>query len=72
MGIEDINLDFDIDSIIEGIKDSFFKTIRIMFQMIFGLPFVVKITIAIIFVLSVIGIFYLTWKSRDEWRHVKY
>ncbi len=72
MGIEDIKVDFDIDQIIEGIRDSLFKTVRIVFNLIFGLPISVKITIAILFVLSVIGISYLTWKYRDEWRYVKY
>ena len=72
MNLNDINLDFDITAFLESIKDGFFKTVRIIFMMIFNLPTSVKIIIAIFFVIMVIGIGYLTWKYRDEWRYVKY
>jgi len=72
MGIEDFNFNFDINKILENIRDSFFKTVRIIFMMIFNLPTHIKITLAILFVLFVIGIAVLTWKYRDEWRYVKY
>lgn len=69
MAVNDIS--FDIDTFFGGLKDSFFKTIKIIFTMIFNLPMWVKIPISIIFVLFVILIGYLTWKNRNEWRHVK-
>ncbi len=72
MELDDINLDFDITEFLESIKDGFFKIVRIILIMIYDLPINVKITIAVIFVLFVIGIGYLTWKYRDEWRYVKY
>ncbi len=72
MGLEDINIDFNIEEMIEGLRDSFFKIIVIIFNLIFGLPIWVKITLAICFVLFVIGIAYLTWIYRDEWQYVRY
>ena len=69
MAISDIS--FDVNRLVIGFKESFFKTIKIIFTMIFNLPTWVQIPIAIIFVLFVILIAYLTWKNRDEWRHVK-
>ncbi len=72
MNLDDINLDFDITGFLESIKDGFFKIVRIILMMIYDLPTKVKVTFAILFVLFVIGIGYLTWKYRDEWRYVKY
>ncbi len=72
MNLDSINLDFDINGFLESIKDGFFKTVRIILIMIYDLPTSVKITIAVFFVLLVIGIGYFTWKYRDEWRYVKY
>ena len=72
MDLDAINLDFDITAFFESIKDGFFKTVRIIFMMIFNLPTSVKIIIAVFFLLLVIGIGYLTWKYRYEWQHVKY
>ena len=72
MKLDDINLDFDINKMIEGIRDGFFKIIRIIFRMIFNLPTGVKIMLAVLLLLFTIGIGYLTWKYRDEWRYVKY
>ncbi len=72
MKLDEINLDFDITGFLQSIKDGFFKIIRIILIMIYDLPTGVKVTIAILFVLFVIVIGYLTWKYRDEWRYVKY
>ncbi len=72
MDLDNINLDFDINKIIEGIRDGFFKIVRTIFMMFFNLPVWVKITLAIFSVLLVIVIVYLTWKYRDEWQYVKY
>ncbi len=72
MNLDDINIDFDVAGFLEGIKDGFFKTVRIILMMIYDLPTNVKITIAVLFVFIVIGIGYLTWKYRDEWKYVKY
>ena len=69
MAVSDIS--FDVNKLVIGFKESFFKTIKIIFTLIFNLPMWVKIPMAIIFVLFVILIAYLTWKNRDEWRHVK-
>ena len=65
------DLSLNIDNLVTGFKNSFFKTLKIIFIMIFNLPIWVKIPLAIIFVLFVIGIAILTWKNRNEWRHVK-
>ncbi|KKN58822.1 hypothetical protein LCGC14_0548280 [marine sediment metagenome] len=72
MGLNDLNFDFDINKIIEDIRDIIFKTVRVMFNMVFGLPTWIKITLAVLLVLSAIGIAFLTWKYRDQWRYVKY
>jgi len=72
MGLEDINIDFDIGEMIEGANNAVFKTFKIIFTMFVDLPPFVKITMAILFVLFTIGIGFLTWKYRDEWMHVKY
>ncbi len=72
MNLDDINIDFDLDKIIKGVQDAFFKVVRTIFIMIFNLPKGVKIALAIFMVLLVIGIGYLTWKYREEWRYVKY
>ena len=72
MDLDKINIDFDINEIIELIKNGFFKTVKLIFMMIFNLPTGVKIALAIFFVLLVIGIGYLIWKYREEWRYVKY
>lgn len=69
MAINDIS--FDINNLVSGFRDSFFKTAKIILVMIFNLPMWVKIPLAIISILLVIGIAILTWKNRDEWRHVK-
>ena len=70
MNIDDLN--FDFNQLLEGIKDGFFKMVRIIFIMFFNLPIWIRITLAILFVLFVIGIAVLTWKYRDKWRYVEY
>ncbi len=72
MKLDELNFNFDLNKIFEGISDSFFKTVRLIFMMIFNLPTGIKITLAIIFLLVIISIGYLAWKYRDEWRYVKY
>ena len=72
MNLDELSLDFDVNKILEGIKDGFFKIVRTIFTMFFGLPMWIKITMAVIFILVVIGIAILTWKYRNEWRYVKY
>ncbi len=72
MALEDINFDFDVNKFFGAIKDSLFKTVKVILTMFFNLPFKVKVTIAVFVVLIVIGIAILVWKYRDEWHYVKY
>ena len=72
MNLDNISLDFDINAILESIKDIFFKTVRTIFLMFLILPTWVKVTFSIVLLFIVIGIGYLTWKYRDEWKYVKY
>ncbi len=72
MNLDNISLDFDINAILESIKDIFFKTVRTIFLMFLNLPTWVKVTFSIVLLFIVIGIGYLTWKYRDEWKYVKY
>lgn len=72
MDLSDLSVDLDISKMIKGIKDAFFKTVRIILLKIYNLPLGVKITLAIILILIVSGIGFLTWKYRKEWQHVKY
>ncbi len=72
MDLDNLNIDFDVNEIIDSIKDFLFKTVRIIFVMFFNLPMWIKITLAVFFTLGIIGIGYLTWKYRYEWQHVKH
>ena len=72
MNLDDINFDFDFMGMIKGVGDIIFRTIRIIFVMFLNLPTPVKITMAIVFILLVMVIGYLTWRYREEWRYVKY
>ena len=72
MGLDDINIDFDLGKMIEGFKNAMFKTVRIIFLFFINLPKGAKITLLILFMLFVVGIGILAWKYRYEWQNVKY
>ena len=72
MRLDDINLDFDIEGMANDLKNIIFDIMKIIIDMVSGLPAWVKITMAALLILTAIGIGILTWKYRHEWMYVRY